>query len=129
MLKYEMPFIHQSSFVRKDIYIYEKCGGYSQEYTICMDYDMMSRIRNNGGKFQHIDVTVSCFAYGGTSCKHPFRTIFEDLKIARIYGLTRKEYFLYAIKMCTKNFLKLILQKIRIYGILYKLRNKEKVIN
>ena len=46
-LKYEMPFIHQSSFARKDTY--DKCGDYSRDYGICMDYDMMSRIRNSGG--------------------------------------------------------------------------------
>lgn len=40
-LEYCLPFIHQSSLVRKKAY--ERFGGYSEKYKICMDYDLFAR--------------------------------------------------------------------------------------
>mgnify|MGYP002518173566 FL=1 len=47
-LEYSLPFIHQSSLVRKKAY--EQYGGYSEKYKICMDYDLFARFYRGGGK-------------------------------------------------------------------------------
>lgn len=47
-LEYCLPFIHQSSLVRKKAY--ERFGGYSEKYKICMDYDLFARFYQGGGK-------------------------------------------------------------------------------
>lgn len=48
-LEYCLPFIHQSSLVRKKAY--ERFGGYSEKYKICMDYDLFARFYQGGQSF------------------------------------------------------------------------------
>lgn len=48
-LEYSLPFIHQSSLVRKKAY--EQYGGYSEKYKICMDYDLFARFYRRGQNF------------------------------------------------------------------------------
>ncbi len=123
-LKYEMPFIHQSSFVKKEAY--DRFGGYKQDYKICMDYDMMARIYTQGGVFKCVHKPISFFCYGGTSCEHPFRTIDENIKIAKKYGLEQKEACRFKIKVYLRNFIKIILQNLNVYGVIYrKLKKKD----
>lgn len=48
-LEYSLPFIHQSSLVRKKAY--DQYGGYSEKYKICMDYDLFARFYRGGQSF------------------------------------------------------------------------------
>lgn len=124
-LEYSLPFIHQSSLVRKKAY--EQYGGYSEEYRICMDYDLFARFYRRGAKFQFVDTVVSCFAYGGTSCRHPFQTIAEDVSIAEKYGLSHFKATAYKIKMYIKNGIKIVLTKLRVWKTLYCLFKQENI--
>lgn len=117
-IKYELPFIHQSSLVRKEAY--EKFGLYSEKYKLCMDYELFARMSQGGAKFQYVDTNVCCFSYGGASCEYPFKTIDENLSIAKKYGLKSKEALKYKIKLYIRNIIKIILVRLRLWGILYK---------
>lgn len=125
-IKYEMPFIHQSCFIKKAAY--KIGGGYKSEYKICMDYDMMARLYRNKCSFANAEGTISIFNYGGTSCEHPIRTINEDMRIASRYGLSRVEVMKYKIKNIPKNICKLILVKLKIWGFLYKILKRNVLI-
>ena len=48
-LEYSLPFIHQSSLVRKKAY--DQYVGYSEKYKICMDYDLFARFYRGGQSF------------------------------------------------------------------------------
>lgn len=125
-IKYEMPFIHQSCFIKKSAY--EKCGEYSKEYKICMDYDMMVRLYQNKFSFANANGIISIFSYGGTSCEHPIMTINEDMKIAVKYGLSKVEMIEYKLKNIPKSICKSILVKLGIWNLLYQLLKKDILI-
>lgn len=126
-IKYEMPFIHQSSFIKKSAY--GKFGLYSLNYKICMDYDLVARIYKGGGTFQYIDKYISIFSYGGTSCKHPIRTINEDMKIAQSYGLCKLEALIYKGKRIPRAIIKLIAEKCGLWEHIYRLLKPYNVID
>jgi hypothetical protein len=56
---------HQASFVRRETYI--SLGGFSQEYKIASDFEVMLRITLNKGKFVFIDRILAEFKMGGIS--------------------------------------------------------------
>lgn len=125
-IKYESPFIHQSCFISKEAYI--RCGGrYAEEYKICMDYDMLAWLYYGKCKFVYTGSVISVFTYGGTSCRHPLRTINEDMRIARKYGLSWLEVFEYKLKSYIINIAKLVLSEIGVWAFVYRIINKKKV--
>lgn len=124
-LEYSLPFIHQSSLVKKRAY--EKYGGYSEKYKICMDYDLFARFYREGANFQYVNTTVSCFTYGGTSCRHPFQTIEEDVFIAEKYGLNHSKAMIYKIKMYAKNCIKIVLTRLRMWKVFYCLIKRDSI--
>ena len=125
-LKYEMPFIHQSSFIKRSVY--EEYGMYSSEYKICMDYDMLARIFRKGCTFANTEKILSIFQYGGTSCQHPVRTINEDMKIAIRYGLSNRDARKYKIKHIPVSLIKFIMSNLRIWSGFYCVIKRKSVI-
>lgn len=125
-LKYEMPFIHQSCFISKRAYM--KIGGYSQKYKICMDYDLLVRLYNAQCTFVYAECVISIFRYGGTSCKHPVKTLNEDMKIAAKYGLRNREMLFYKMKYIFIIFVKLALTKLRIWNFVYRIVKKDNIL-
>lgn len=124
-IKYEMPFIHQSCFIGKSCY--EKFGGYSSEYRICMDYDLLAKMYHGGCSFAYTETGISCFSYGGTSCEHPMRTINENMRIATKYGLSLKDMVVYKYKRMSINATKLLLTKMGLWGPMYKIFRKNRL--
>lgn len=124
-LEYSLPFIHQSSLVRKKAY--DQYGGYSEKYKICMDYDLFARFYRGGAKFQFVNTVVSCFTYGGTSCSHPFQTIKENVSIAEKYGLSHFRAIMYKIKMYIQNCIKIVLVRLRIWKAFYCLLKRDSI--
>ena len=124
-LEYSLPFIHQSSLVRKKAY--DQYGGYSEKYKICMDYDLFARFYRGGAKFQFVNTVVSCFTYGGTSCSHPFQTIKENVSIAEKYGLSHFRAIMYKIKMYIQNCIKIVLVRLRIWKAIYCLLKRDSI--
>ena len=124
-LEYSLPFIHQSSLVRKTAY--EQYGTYSEKYKICMDYDLFAKFYRGGAKFQFVNTVVSCFSYGGTSCRHPFQTIAEDVSIAERYGLSHSKATIYKFKMYIKNSMKIMLTRLGVWKTLYCLFKRDSI--
>lgn len=125
-LKYEMPFIHQSCFIKKSVY--EECGYYSDEYKICMDFDMLARIFNRGYSFANTNEVLSIFQYGGTSCEHPIKTINEDMKIAAKNGLSAVEVVKYKLKHIPVNIAKILLSKLYLWGFIYRMIKRRSIL-
>lgn len=95
-LEYSLPFIHQSSLVSKKALEDIQKNIKSVWIMICLQGFI------GGAKFQFVNTVVSCFTYGGTSCRHPFQTIGEDISIAEKCGLSHSKAMRYRIKMYTK---------------------------
>ena len=125
-LRYEMPFIHQSCYIRKSVY--DQVGGYSDDYKICMDYDMLARIYCQGFTFANTNTVLSIFQYGGTSCQHPIETINEDMAIASKHGLNTGAIILYKTKRIPINVLKILLSKLKMWGWVYRKLRKESIL-
>ena len=65
IVKRKMPFFHPTSFVSKKIY--NKLDGYSLNYKICSDYDLIIKIINNNFKISYLDKVITNFTIGGVS--------------------------------------------------------------
>lgn len=61
-LEYSLPFIHQSSLVRKTAY--EQYGTYSEKYKICMDYDLFAKFYRGGQSFNLSIQSLAAFRMG-----------------------------------------------------------------
>lgn len=125
-MTYEMPFIHQSSFITKTSY--EKFGGYSNDYTICMDFDLLAKMYHGGCSFAYTGTVLSCFSYGGTSCRYPIKTINQNMQIAAKYGLSLKKQIVYKSRNIPINISKLILANLGLWGPVYRMLRKNKLI-
>jgi len=61
----EMSFFHPASFIKKSIIV--ALNGYSTDYAICSDYDLILRIINKNYDIVHLDKILSNVSYGGVS--------------------------------------------------------------
>ena len=98
-LEYSLPFIHQSSLVRKKAY--DQYGGYSEKYKICMDYDLFARFYRGGQSF--------------------------NVSIAEKYGLSHFRAIMYKIKMYIQNCIKIVLVRLRIWKAFYCLLKRDSI--
>jgi len=81
---------HQASFVKKDTYL--KLGGFSLEYKIASDFEVMLRIFLNNGRFVFIDQILAEFKMGGISTRDS-DGFYECMSILKKYGcVDKKEY-------------------------------------
>ena len=115
--KYEMPFIHQSCFIKREAY--KKYGTYSQAYKICMDYDMLARLYHNKAHFAYAQEIISIFYYGGYSCQSPVKTVHENMQIAKAYGLNQCSLLIFKAKKIFTAYLKIILSQVGLWRYLY----------
>ena len=60
-----MSFYHVASFIKKEVYM--KLKGYSLNYKICSDYDLVLRIIKNDFVISHVNENITNFSYGGIS--------------------------------------------------------------
>lgn len=106
MIKYSLPFCHQSCFIRKSCY--KKFGLYSMDYKYCMDFDLILKMYKGGSKFKYIEYPISEFAFGGAS--DSYEALKEVYNISIKYGLpemkAKKYYGICLIRSITKNILK-----------------------
>ncbi len=81
---------HQASFIKRDTYL--KLGGFSLEYKIASDFEVMLRILLNNGKFVFIDQILAEFKMGGISTRDS-DGFYECMSILKKYGcVDEKEY-------------------------------------
>jgi glycosyltransferase involved in cell wall biosynthesis len=70
---------HQTMYVKK--VVYEKYGGFSSEFKICMDYDYLVRMRDE--PFIFVEKILANFAPGGISMLHSKQILKENETIYR----------------------------------------------
>ena len=75
----EMSFFHPSSFIKKEVI--DKMSGYSLEYKICSDYDLILRILNKNFSFSYVNNTLVNVAYGGISTLQVQKALSESHRI------------------------------------------------
>jgi len=112
---------HPTWFVKSDVY--QRVGGYSSEYKIAMDYDLMCRIAKEPYSF--IDKTIAVFDDSGISSNNYLASLKENI---RVYELN----FGYSIKCRLWQFrLKIIYILLNSYigKYLYRLKVKYKLEN
>jgi glycosyltransferase involved in cell wall biosynthesis len=68
---------HPTWFVKKAVY--ERCGLYSSDYKIAMDYDMMCRIADE--PYAYLDKTIAVFDDAGISSTQYIRSLEETRKV------------------------------------------------
>jgi glycosyltransferase involved in cell wall biosynthesis len=71
-----MSFYHIASFIRKEVYT--KLEGYSLNYKICADYDLILRIIKNNFVISHVNENIANFSYGGISTTQVSKALKES---------------------------------------------------
>lgn len=72
---------HQSTYISKSAY--ERYGGYSLDYKVVMDFDLMLRFTQQGAKFRKINEDLAIFRMGGISQTSGQRR-FDEMKRAML---------------------------------------------
>ena len=92
---------HQGTFVSKALY--EKVGGYSEEYKIRMDYHFFARCRKIKATFYYINDHIVNYEPGGTSMKPENKRKFwlEGMSVKLMYNI--KSSFKDIVKLCIYN--------------------------
>ena len=87
---------HPTCFLKKKTY--EKYGYFNCKYKYVADYELLCRIKKNGGKFKLIDKVIANFFDGGAGdC---LESVIEALKFRMEYGfIDKKIYLLTYIKL------------------------------
>lgn len=91
-----MPFCHQSTFVRTNLY---KENPYNLTYKICADYNFFYSVYKKGYTFYYKKILISKFLYGGLSSSSSIDLIVEERHISG------KKYNLYFFKKLLKELL------------------------
>jgi glycosyltransferase involved in cell wall biosynthesis len=87
---------HPTCFLKKTTY--EKYGYFNCKYKYAADYELLCRIKKNGGKYKLIDKVIANFYFGGAGdCAD---SVVETLKIRHEYEfINKKTYILNLIKL------------------------------
>jgi hypothetical protein len=79
-----MPYVHPACFVRRTVY--ERLGGFDQDYPIALDYEFLWRCKVGGMKFVKLPDILTNFELGGNANSHRKEARLEVYRIARRYG-------------------------------------------
>jgi len=85
MIKRQMPFCHQSVFVRTDVL---REYGFDTSYRLAADYDLFVRMYQDGVRFEYVKKLVSIYDMTGISEKNAIRTNEEAALIRQRNGIT-----------------------------------------
>jgi glycosyltransferase involved in cell wall biosynthesis len=89
-----MSIFHPATFVTKDIY--NKLGGYSEDFKYAMDCEFVHRCLYNKVPFVHVSQTLAHFRLEGTSGKNYIKSHKEFFKSVKKYNYSiSAEFFLY----------------------------------
>ena len=86
-LPYIMPFNHPTMFFKTDKV--REVGGYSKQYRLAMDYDLVRKMVLNGAQGAKVPVTIVKMRAGGVHDLNYAATVAEVRKIAVINGAPR----------------------------------------
>lgn len=65
LLEREMTVAHPTCFVRADLY--RQAGGFSPEYKLAMDYELLLRLKHRGANFVALDQVLTNMQHDGVS--------------------------------------------------------------
>jgi glycosyltransferase involved in cell wall biosynthesis len=86
---------HPTCFIPKKIY--QKYGGYTLQYPITADYELLARYSSQGVRFVQIDDVLTNFRTGGITTTQEMRSAIETLQIRYHYGFISKRQFYTAL--------------------------------
>ena len=90
---------HSTCFVGKSIY--DRYGGFNENYKYSADYELMIKMKDNNVKFIMIDKIISNFTVGGASSTP--KAAIETLRIKLKNGyISKREFYLKLIKLKLK---------------------------
>lgn len=78
ILPRKMPFVHQTIFVRTDVF---KKYKYDESYKLCADYDVFFRMYADGHQFKRVDVIVANYSISGISGSRNIQALDETILI------------------------------------------------
>jgi glycosyltransferase involved in cell wall biosynthesis len=104
IINYCQPFCHQSSFVRRKLFIDNL---FNLKYKICSDYHWFLNAYIHKAKYQYINYPISIFESGGISHTFSFRYFLENLFIVfnSHISLMSKIWFSFKVFIRLKNYL------------------------
>jgi hypothetical protein len=79
--------VHQAVFTRRALLLAQ--GGFSSEFRIAADHELMYRLKNSNAKFYHCGEVISIYAGGGLSARREKECLQDWWRIARLYGERR----------------------------------------
>lgn len=88
-----MTFFHPASFISKKVY--EELQGYSLDYEICSDYDLILQIIKGDYSIKYIDTVITNFSIGGISTTRVKKALYEShlVRIRNGYNKWLSFYF------------------------------------
>ena len=81
--KGRMVFVHQSSFVKRDIF---KNFYFDEKYRINSDYNLFMQLYSQNYNFIRLDLVISIYKAGGLSSRYRFLSDLEKLQILESLG-------------------------------------------
>ncbi|MDJ0696541.1 glycosyltransferase family 2 protein [Mastigocoleus sp. MO_188.B34] len=112
---------HPSVFV--PLSIYETYGGFDTKFQIASDYDFILRCYLQKVQFFHINKVLATASARGFSSNY-YLTEIEYLKVRFKYGLLNIKSFMLSFFSLTKVTLHLMLERIKLWQLIEKSRNK-----
>lgn len=98
----KMTFFHPTSFIKKSVY--QELNGYSLEYDICSDYDLILRILKRNYSIKYINKTIANFSNGGVSTTQIDKALLEAhlVRVDNGYNKVMSYYFYYRALLINK---------------------------
>lgn len=87
----ETAIQHPTCFVPK--VLYDKLGGYDEQYKVCADFDLLNRYKIQGVQFCKVDKIISNFRIGGATTKLANEVVMEPPMIKLKYGIITQQEF------------------------------------
>ena len=118
----EMPFSHQSLYVKQEIY--KKVGLYNLEFKLSADYDFILKLIENNYTSIRLEKNVGFFRMGGES--GGFKSFIENKNILLSHNINRYIVYKNFIKSSIKLLLRRVLPNSLFLFIKHKFRKKSK---
>ena len=122
-LKLEMIISHPGTFVKKSCY--DKYGLFDTGYKCAMDFELISKMYNQGANFVYVDEIISWFCLGGVSQKQAKTAMQEGIIIAQRNGIDNSTAKKYYTNIYRKTVILEYLRKAHVETLLRKLFNSQ----
>ena len=102
-----MTFFHPSSFITKRVY--DELKGYSLDYDICSDYDLILKIIKGNYTIKYIEQVIANFSVGGISTTRVYKALYESHLVRKQNGYNKwLSFYFYFQALLTSKIKKLL---------------------